>query len=181
MSTPHEGSSAADARPTSASHRATVLSDCSHHLGHDYAVGIKRLTVGRRLAVEAQLPGDGVPAVQLPPGQQQLAQLRRVSTKAARFCFRGRRAGKSGVSGTLPGDGLLRSGAESDAKEGDGVGLMPLVIRPARDPPAQAVSCRHRSGTPHARQAARHVAATRHDRGPSVRVRRRNGTAPQNR
>jgi hypothetical protein len=47
-----------------------------HHLGHPDAVGIEGFAIGRRAAVMAQLPGDGVAAMLLPPSQQLAAQVR---------------------------------------------------------------------------------------------------------
>ena len=46
-----------------------------HHLGHQHGVGIERLPRLRPASIGQQLPGNAMAAMELPPGQQLLAQL----------------------------------------------------------------------------------------------------------
>jgi len=83
---------------------------CADDLGHQHRVGIKLLAIDRTAAISAELPGDGVAALELPPGQQLLAQLWRA----------GGQLREVEVQRRGPGNGALRSAAESGAKGGNG-------------------------------------------------------------
>ncbi len=61
-----------------------------HHLGDERAVGIDRFPVSGPAAVGKQLPGDGVAAVDVPPGEQLAAQCRRVAGQRRQVHVQGR-------------------------------------------------------------------------------------------
>jgi len=65
-----------------------VLSGCSHHLGHMNRIGIEALIRPRPLTIRLEHPGllQGIPpAMNPPPGQQGLTELRRSVADVARL------------------------------------------------------------------------------------------------